>query len=217
MSRANVWNGVKIALVVFIVVILLLELSQSLSLAQDVTEEPTLVVTDPAPEPTAVVTPPPTDEPPPVEEPPEETPVTTPEELLGQLFALLKDAVYIAWASAGVVIFVGLLKTIFQFSGQVAVFVTLGVQVLIWLGYAIANYFGAGEVFQRGYLIVVDIARSLLPLVGSIFAGHVLYKAAAHRNVPVLGYRVPDKDYKQPNDVGVKSADRWTPPPPSQP
>lgn len=186
-------------------------------LAQEVTEEPTLVVTDPAPEPTViVVTPDPTVEPPPVEEPPEETPVTPPEELLGLLFSLFKDATYIAWASAGVVIIVGLLKTVFQFSGQVAVFVTLATQVVVWLGYAIANYFGAGEVFQRGYLVAVDIARSLLPLVGSIFAGHVLYKAAAKRSVPVLGYRVQEKAYKPPGDAAMKSvpADRWTPPPP---
>lgn len=166
----------------------------NLSYAQDVTDEPTLVVTDPAPEPTAVFTPEPTEEPPPpVEEPPEDTPVTEPQELLGLLFSLLKDATYIAWASAGVVVVVGLLKSVFQFSGSAAVLVTLVVQVVVWIGYAIANYFGAGETFQKGYLIAVDIGRSLLPLAGSIFMGQVIYKASAKRSVPIMGYRVPDQ------------------------
>lgn len=179
--------------IALIMLVMLVALLPALMLAQDVTEEPTLVATDPAPEPTAVVTPEPTETPPPVEEPPQETPATTPAELLGQLFSLLNDATYIAWASAGVVVVVGLLKSVFQFSGTAAVLVTLIVQVVVWLGYAIANYFGAGEAFQKGYLIFVDIGRSLLPLAGSIFGSQLLYKAAAKRNVPILGYRAPEK------------------------
>jgi hypothetical protein len=174
---------------VSLIVLLLFAVPLAL-LAQD-TPTPEATATDPAPTETPVP-----EEPPPVEPPPEETPVTTPSELLGQLFALLKDATYIAWASAGVVVVVGLLKMIFQFSGTTAVLVTLVVQVLVWLGYAFANYFGAGEAFQKDYLILVDIFRSLLPLVGSIFAGHVIYKVAAKRSVPVLGYRLPEKAYK---------------------
>lgn len=185
----------KILSMILIVVAMMLPFG--LLLAQEVTDEPTLIVTDPAPEPTAVFTPEPTEEPPPpVEEPPEDTPVTEPQELLGLLFSLLKDATYIAWASAGVVVVVGLLKSIFQFSGSVAVLVTLVVQVVVWIGYAIANYFGAGETFQKGYLIAVDIGRSLLPLAGSIFMGQVIYKASAKRDVPILGYRVRDEPKK---------------------
>lgn len=182
----------KILSMILIVVAMMLPFG--LLLAQEVTDEPTLIVTDPAPEPTAVFTPEPTEEPPPpVEEPPEDTPVTEPQELLGLLFSLLKDATYIAWASAGVVVVVGLLKSVFQFSGSAAVLVTLVVQVVVWIGYAIANYFGAGETFQKGYLIAVDIGRSLLPLAGSIFMGQVIYKASAKRSVPIMGYRVPDQ------------------------
>lgn len=190
----------KILSMILIVVAMMLPFG--LLLAQEVTDEPTLIATDPVPEPTAVFTPQPTEEPPPpVEEPPEDTPVTEPQELLGLLFSLLKDATYIAWASAGVVVVVGLLKSIFQFSGSVAVLVTLVVQVVVWIGYAIANYFGAGETFQKGYLIAVDIGRSLLPLAGSIFMGQVIYKASAKRDVPILGYRVPDqpKAYRSPD------------------
>lgn len=192
--------------IVLIMLVMLVAMLPVLMLAQDVTNEPTQeFATDPAPEPTLVVTEQPTEEPPPpVEEPPEDTPVTEPQELLGLLFSLLKDATYVAWASAGVVVVVGLLKSIFQFSGTVAVLVTLVVQVAVWLGYAIANYFGAGETFQKGYLIAVDIGRSLLPLAGSIFAGQVIYKASAKRDVPIMGYRAPDKLKAYKADPGVQ-------------
>lgn len=193
--------------IVLIMLVMFVAMLPALMLAQDTptAEEPTLVSTDPAPEPTLVVTLAPTEEPPPpVEEPPEDTPVTEPQELLGLLFSLLKDATYIAWASAGVVVVVGLLKSVFQFSGTVAVLVTLVVQVAVWLGYAIANYFGAGETFQKGYLIAVDIGRSLLPLAGSIFAGQVIYKASAKRDVPIMGYRAPDKLKAYKADPGVQ-------------
>lgn len=177
MSRTFVLTWLNRFFLFGIVLILSISLLQGLTAsAQD--------VIDPAP--TEI----PSDEPPPVEEPPEETPVTPPEELLGLLFSLIKDATYIVWASAGVVVIVGLLKTVFKFSGSTAVLVTLVVQVAVWLGYAIANYFGAGEVFQKNYLILVDIGRSLLPLAGAIFGSRMLYNAAAQRSVPVLGFRV---------------------------
>lgn len=182
-----------------IVIVLAMMLPFGLLLAQetptaDVIEEPTVIATEPAPEVTPVPTVAPTEEPPPVEPPPEETPVTTPGELLGQLFSLLKDATYIAWASVGIPVIVGLLKVILGALGvnivdSAAVLLTLVIQVLIWLGYAIANYFGAGEAFQRGFLIAVDIGRSLLPLGGAIFGAHMVYRASAKRAVPVMGYR----------------------------
>lgn len=191
MFREKIFPGIRIALFVLLVAIPCWAL-----MAQDTptAEEPTLVATDPAPEPTAVVTLEPTEEPPPVEPPPEETPVTSPEELLGQLFSLLKDATFIVWASAGVVVIVGLLKSVFKFADTAAVLVTLLVQVLIWLGYAIANYFGAGEAFQKGYLILVDLARSLLPLAGIIFGSKVLYDQSVRRDTPIMGYRAPHKN-----------------------
>lgn len=128
---------------------------------------------------------------------PGELPVTTPETLLGQLYSLLKDGTYIAWAAAGTIIIVGLLKVVasgvgITISGNMAVFITLVVQVLIWIGYAIANYLNQGEAFKTWYLALVDVARSLLPLAGAIFAGHVGFKAAQKRGVPVLGYSAPN-------------------------
>lgn len=205
----------KLFPIVLILLVMLLATVPALMLAQESTETPTaegeatLVATESIPEPTViVVTPDPVETPPPVEEPPEETPVTEPQELLGLLFTLLKDATYIAWASAGVVVVVGLIKAVagsigINISGSGAVFLTLVIQVLIWLGYAIANYFGAGETFQKGYLIAVDIGRSLLPLAGSIFAGQVIYKAAAKRDVPILGYRASDPLKTAYRDPGV--------------
>lgn len=190
--------------ITLIMLVMLVALLPALMLAQDVTDEPTLVATDPAPEPTLVVTVEPTENPPPpVEEPPEDTPVTEPQELLGLLFSLLKDATFIAWAAPGVVVVVGLAKTVFKFEGSLAVLITLVVQVAVWLGYAIANYFGAGETFQKGYLIFVDIGRSLLPLAGSIFVGQVIYRASAKRDVPVLGYRTNHGVYKSSAAPGV--------------
>ncbi len=172
-----------------IVLVVLLVAVPMVTLAQESTPEPV-----------------PTEAPPgdlnPVEPAPEETPVVTPETLLGQLYALLKDGTYIAWASAGVVVIVGLIKSVaggllgVNITGNGAVLLTLVFQVLIWVGYAAANYFGVGEVFQKNYLVLLDIGRSLLPLAGSIFGSHVLYKAAAKRSVPVLGYRAPEKLYK---------------------
>jgi hypothetical protein len=184
-----------------ILLILSMTLPFGMLLAQESTEEPTLTVTDPAPEPTVIViTPDPVETPPPVEEPPEETPVTEPQELLGLIFSLLKDSTFIVWAAAGVVIFVSLLKMLAQavgitITGNNAIFLTIVVQVIVWIGYAIANFFSQGEAFKQGYLIVVDIARSLFPLFGSIFAGHVLYTQALKRGVPVLGYKPQAKPH----------------------
>lgn len=150
----------------------------------------------PSPEPTFAPTPVVVVEQPPNEIPvdePGELPVTTPETLLGQFYSLLKDATYITWAAAGTIVIVGLLKVLasgagITISGNTAIFLTLLVQVLIWIGYAVANYLNQGEAFKTWYLALVDVARSLLPLAGAIFAGHVGFKAAQKRNVPILGY-----------------------------
>lgn len=167
------------------------------ALAQDTPTPDTATVSlvTPTAEPVLVEPPPPD----PVVEEPGDPPATTPENLLGQIFALLKDGTYIVWAAAGVVVIVGLLKILagaagWVITGNTAVFITLVVQVLIWLVYAIANYFGQGEAFKAWYLQIVDVLRSLLPLVGSIFAGHVLYTQSAKRSVPVLGYKPKPKD-----------------------
>lgn len=169
---------------VFLVVLLVI-FSAGVIAAQDVTPEPTPVIVEPPP-------------PDPVVELPDDPPATTPENLLGQLFALLKDGTFIAWAAAGVLVIVGLIKTLagaagIAIQGNTAVFITIVVQVLIWLFYATANYFGHGVGFQTTYLQLVDVLRSLLPLAGAIFAGHVAYQQAAKRGVPILGYKYKPK------------------------
>lgn len=184
---------------------------------------PTAEVTlAPTVEPTPVIVEPPP--PNPIPEDPTEPPATTPETLLGQLYALLKDGTYIVWAAAGVLVIVGALKTVFGLFGipianGAAVLLTLVVQVLVWLGYAIANYFGQGDPFKATYLQIVDVLRALLPLAGSIFLGHVGYQAARKRNVPILGYK-----YVAPNDrpQAVKLSRSgpgasWVEPPPREP
>lgn len=153
--------------------------------AQEATETPAPIVVEPPP-------------PDPVTEEPGDPPATTPENLLGQLFALLKDGTYIAWAAAGVLVIVGLIKTVAGAAGivikdQWAILLTIVVQVLIWLFYATANYFGQGDAFKAWYLQIADVLRSLLPLAGAIFAGHVAYQQAAKRGVPVLGFRTKPK------------------------
>jgi hypothetical protein len=165
-------------------------------LAQDTPTSDTATVTlaTPTVEP-VVVEPPPPD---PIVEEPGDPPATTPENLLGQLFALLKDATFITWAAAGVIVIVGAIKTVAGAVGITikdtwAIILTLVVQVLIWLGYAVANYFGQGELVKAWYLQVIDVVRALLPLFGAIFLGHVGYQAAAKYNVPVLGFRVKPK------------------------
>ncbi len=171
-------------------------LAQGATPTPDVIGDPVIVdVTTPTPTPVVVV-----DEPPnpiPVDDP-TEPPATTPETLLGQLFALLKDATYMVWAAAGVIVIVGALKTVLSALGvliadNTAIVITLIVQVLIWLAYAAANYFNQGEVFKAWYLQIVDVIRSLLPLFGAIFLGHIGFQAAAKRKVPVLGYNVQIK------------------------
>lgn len=173
-----------------------------LLLAQESTDEPTLVATNPAPEPTLVVTLAPTETPPPVD-PPEELPPTPPADVLSRLLALLDNATYIVWAAAGVVIITGAIKTLFYFAnvrieGVAAALLALAVQVIIWILYSAANAVGLGETFRTQYELIVELIRSLLPLVGSIFGGHVLYQAAAARRVPVLGFYPPSqlKEYK---------------------
>lgn len=159
--------------------------------AQDTPTPDTATVTlaTPTTEP-VIVEPPPPD---PVVEEPGDPPATTPENLLGQIFQLLKDSTYMVWAAAGVIIIVGAIKTVagavgIAIEGNSAIFLTLVVQVLIWLAYAVANYFNQGEAFQAWYLKIIDVIRSLLPLFGAIFLGHLGYQAAAKRNVPIAGY-----------------------------
>lgn len=181
----------------FIVAWLVFSIALSLpALAQESTEQPTLefVTSTPAPtvEPTPVIVEPPP--PNPIPDDPTEPPATTPETLLGQLYALLKDGTYIVWAAAGVLVIVGAIKSLLGIFGinivnSAAALLALGVQVAIWLGYAVANYFGQGDTFKATYLQVIDVIRALLPLAGSIFLGHVFYKAAAKREVPVIGFR----------------------------
>lgn len=169
--------------------------------AQESTADP---VTDPTfatppvieitPTPVIVEPPPPN----PIPDDPTEPPATTPETLLGQLYALLKDGTYIAWAAAGTVVIVGALKLVASALGiaiydRAAIFLTLVVQTVIWILYAMANYFGQGDTFKAFYLQVVDVVRALLPLAGSIFAGHIIYQKAAAASVPVLGFTPPLK------------------------
>lgn len=149
----------------------------------------------PAPEPTlpapvVIVEPTPN----PIPEDPTEPPVTQPETLLGQFYSILKDGTYILWAAAGVTVIVGALKFLaslvgLTIAGNTAILLTLTVQVIIWVLYAAANYFGQGDAFKALYLQVIDVIRSLLPLAGAIFTGHVMYQAAAKRNVPIIGFR----------------------------
>lgn len=183
-----------------VVLVLLLALSLPV-IAQDVTDEPPAATLSPTLEPTPVIVEPPP--PNPIPDDPTEPPVTTPETLLGQLYSLLKDGTYMVWAAAGVLIIVGVIKVLAQgvgwsIGGTTAIVITLIVQVLIWLGYAIANYFNQGDAFKDWYLKIIDVLRALLPLAGSIFLGHVGYKAAHKRNVPVLGYKAPEKPDRPP-------------------
>lgn len=183
-----------------LIVVFMLSIGLPVLSAQD-TPTPDVATETATAEPTITPTPVIVEEPPPnpiPDDEPGELPVTTPETLLGQFYSLLKDGTYIAWAAAGTVIIVGLIKVLLSgagvaLSGNAAIGVTLVVQVLIWIGYAIANYLNQGEAFKTWYLALVDVARSLLPLAGAIFAGHVGFKAAQKRSVPVLGYTAPKK------------------------
>src|SRR5688500_11793959 len=90
-------------------------------MGQESTETPTPEVTETL-APTITPTPVIVEEPPPNPIPPDEPgelPVTTPETLLGQFYSLLKDGTYIAWAAAGTVIIVGLIKVLLSGAGVV--------------------------------------------------------------------------------------------------
>lgn len=203
----------KLLPVFLIVAVMLGALLPALVLAQEATETPTAEATTPAPELTPVVEPTAVTTPEPPVEPPEELPPTPPEDVLSRLLALLNDASYIVWAAAGVVIITGAIKTVaglagFRIEGAGAALLALFIQVAVWLAYTVANSFGAGEAFRTQYNNVVDVIRSLLPLVGSIFGGHVLYQAAAKRNVPILGYHAPPKLKEYKAYTEVKSPNR---------
>lgn len=187
------------------------------TLAQESPTPDAVPTETPAPTP-VIVEPPPPD---PVEEEPGDPPATTPENLLGQIFALLKDGTFIVWAAAGVVLIVGLLKVFLRsafgvtLEGNAAILLTLVIQVVVWLAYSIANYLGQGEAFKTIYLQAADVLRSLLPLAGSIFAGHVLYTQAKERGVPVLGYKPKAKTKPSAPSVPVASGGEgrdWTKP-----
>jgi len=167
------------------------------ALAQDTPTEPapTEEVVTPTVEP-IIVEPPPPD---PVVEEPGDPDATTPENLLGQIFALLKDGTYMVWAAAGVLVIVGLIKTLASAAGIViegntAIFITLVVQVIIWLLYSVANSFGQGEAFQEWYNRVIDLIRALLPLAGAIFVANWGYHKAAAAKTPIVGFKAVKKD-----------------------
>lgn len=175
-------------------------LAISPTFGQGDTPTPDVATLEPTITPTPVIVEPPPPNPIP-DDIPDELPVTTPEILLGQLYSLLKDATYMVWAAAGVIVIVGFIKVLaagagFTITGGSAVALTLIIQVLIWAGYAVANYLNQGEAFKVWYLYIVDAVRSLAPLFGAIFLGHVGFKAAQARGVPVAGYSAP----KKPND-----------------
>lgn len=195
-------------------------LAVSPALAQVDTPTPDLATV----EPTATITPTPVivEEPPPnpiPDDEPGELPVTTPETLLGQFYSLLKDGTYITWAAAGTVIVVGVIKVLLgaagiSLTGSAAVTVALAVQMVIWIGYAIANYLNQGEAFKIGYLAIVDVARSLLPLFGAIGLGHEAYQFAHRRNWPVVGYSKPEEPNPfRGNVTRTKTMSKYPPPP----
>lgn len=189
----------------------------AVAIAQDETPTPDVVLTEtPAPTP-VIVEPPPPD---PVEEEPGDPPATTPENLLGQLFALLKDGTYIVWAAAGVLVIVGLFKIVAQaagwtITGNTAIFIALVVQVLVWLTYSIANAAGQGAAYQEWYNRVIDFIRGLLPLAGSILAANWGYGKAKALNTPVIGYKPKAKVKPSAPSVPVASGGEgrdWTKP-----
>jgi hypothetical protein len=168
------------------------------ALAQDTATEPapteeTVVTSTVEP---IIVEPPPPD---PVTEEPGDPPATSPENLLGQLFSLLKDSTYMVWAAAGVLVIVGLIKTLASTAGIVvegsaAVIITLIVQVLIWLTYSIANAAGQGAAYQEWYNRVIDFVRALLPLAGAIYVANWGYHKAAAAKTPIVGFKAVKKD-----------------------
>ena len=168
--------------------------------------EPTVEATTPAPDvtPTAEVTPEPTVELPP-EPLPDEPPVTTPGDILERLFVVLQGT-YIAWAAAGVIIVTNLVKMIaaklpvpfkFIFEGRSAVLLTTVIQVLIWLGYNVARYFGIADQFQGGYLAIIDVLKALLPLLLTFGVAHEVYSLAVRRGWPALIAYRPQKSTVQ--------------------
>lgn len=196
--------------------------------AQDVeTPTPDAIVTNtpiPTLEPTPEPTPIPDD---PAPDPVDEEPVTSPDELLQKLINLLSDASYMAWAAAATVVFTGLIKVIaaalnINITGAGSVLLALTIQVLIWLGYSVANYLGQGEGFKTWYLALADIARAVLPLFGAIGLGHEGYKLAHRRGWPVLGFRAadpPNRKYPANTELYTKKTSEgqdWTVPPRSE-
>lgn len=189
----------KIEKYILVLVVALSLMLPFAALAQDteVPAEPTAAETvAPTAEPTPIIVePPPPD---PVTEEPGDPPATTPENLLGQLFAVLKDGTYMVWAAAGVLVIVGMIKTIASAAGWViegntAIIITLVVQVLIWITYSIANAAGQGAAYQEWYNRVIDFIRALLPLAGAIFVANWGYHKAAAQNTPIVGFKAKPK------------------------
>lgn len=175
--------------------------------AQEVTDVPTVEAFTPAPTETATDTATPTPspevtaEPTPIPTPdpnplPDEPPVVTPGDILERLFDVLKGT-YIAWAAAGTLVIVALIKMVafrllgVSINGTAAGIWAIAVQVVIWILYNVAQYFGMAEQFQNGFLAVVEVLKSLLPFVGGLFLTHGGYKAAHKYDVPLVGYKPP--------------------------
>lgn len=174
----------------FILVMLALILTLAFPLtAQETTLEPDAT-------PTAETTPEPLPTPPPLPDPtplPDEPPIATPGDILERLFAVLQGT-YIGWAAAGTLVIVGLIKALLArfgivAEGQGAAILAVTVQVLIWLLYNIAVFFGAAEQFRTGYLAVIEVLKSLLPFVLGLFVTNGAYQLARKQAVPLVGYR----------------------------
>jgi len=109
-------------------------------------------------------------------------------QFLEQLMQLLADTSYIAFAAPLVVIVVALLKRVPQLANVDAAGMSLGVQVVVWLAYLVADHLGGGAQFQAWTEAGASIAQILLPLLMSEFASKGIYSLAKQTGVAVIGY-----------------------------
>jgi len=112
-------------------------------------------------------------------------------EFLNQLGQMLNDLTVVPFLMPLVVLLVGLIKRIPLDVVQSipANGIHLAVQVLLWIGYAVATHYGKGLAFENW----VQALTPLLQLVVSYLGGAWLYNQAKQANMPLWGYQRPYK------------------------
>lgn len=112
----------------------------------------------------------------------------TPQELLERLFALLVDGTVVTALAPGIVVIVNILKLLLPKTVK-ATWISLVVQVVVWLVYWIAAHFGRADQFQQVWMAGITIAAALVSLFTNDQAVKATFNRGVKKNSILFGYQ----------------------------